>query len=446
MLLPRGPLFAGPEGVLRPGTCPLLLTGTLILFGKGSIPLSGQTIPSQGAPTPFGLISLYVDCQDIVCDHEYIRTEIPFVTHVRDRRDADVYVLMTAEATAAGGQEANLQFIGQRSFTGLDEELRYVSPPAASEDQVRQGLVRTLGRGLVRYINRTPLADDVTVLYTPTVAATASLDDPWNRWTIALNVNGYVNGEQSVKFNNLSASASASRVTEVLKISTSVHSNYSSNSFQVQQGREVVSHQRTYGLTMLAVGGVSDHASIGVRASAASSSFLNQTLTLRFAPAVEFNLFPFREATRRMLTVEYSAGATSFDYEEETIFGKLSERLFDHRLLLSLRLRQPWGSVGFGAEGSQYLDDTRKHRVIVAGNVDWNLARGLSFVTSMNVARIRDQVFLPTRGASDEEILLRQRQLATSLVAAYRVVEQRGHRSVCPPSGRTHKAIAMTLR
>lgn len=389
----------------------MLVRFGLVLLVNVASPAHAQP-SSRNGPLP-DRISLFVDCQDIVCDHAYLRTELPFVTHVRDRRDADVYVLITGQPTAEGGQEASLEFIGQRPFAGVDEDLRYVSPPAATQDQVRQGLTKMLLRGLVRYISRTSSAGDLSILYTPSVTALAPLEDPWNRWTVALSVNGFVSGQAVVKFQSLFASASANRVTETTKISTSLHSNYSSNSFQVQ-GREVVSHQRSHGLTALAVGSLTAHASAGVRASAASSSFLNQTLTLRLAPAVEFNVFPYREATRRMFTVEYSVGLTSFDYEEETIFGRLSERLPDHRVLVSLQLRQPWGSAGIGMEGAQHLNDVKKHRVIGAGNVNWNLARGLSFVTSVQGARIRDQVFLPARGASDEEILLQQRQLGTS--------------------------------
>ena len=39
------------------------------------------------------------------------------------------------------------------------------------------------------------------------------------------------------------------------------------------------------------------------------------------------------------------------------------------------------------------------------------MARGLSIGAELNASRIRDQLSLPARGASPEEILLRQRQL-----------------------------------
>jgi hypothetical protein len=267
-----------------------------------------------------------------------------------------------------------------------------VSPPAASEDQVRQALVRTLGRGLIRYVSRTTMADDVTVLYVPSAVSATPLDDPWKRWTFALSVNGFINGEQSTKFNQISATASASRVTDAVKLSTSINSNYSSNSFSIPESLDILSEQRSHGFTMLIVGSLSDRLSVGARASAASSTFLNQDLTLRLAPAIEFNIFPYRESTRRMFTLEYSAGVTSFDYKEETIFGQGP--------VVRETLGEPVRIIGRIAR--------------LSGNMNWNLARGPSFTTFVNVARIRDRVFLPARGVSDEEILLRQRQLATS--------------------------------
>ena len=41
------------------------------------------------------------------------------------------------------------------------------------------------------------------------------------------------------------------------------------------------------------------------------------------------------------------------------------------------------------------------------------VARGLSVAANVNASRIRDQLGLPARGATDEEILLRIRQLQT---------------------------------
>ena len=379
----------------------------------------GVTANAAGAQVaPAGALSrepsLFLDCQGITCDEDYVRTEVTFVRHVRERRDADVYVLVTMQPTADQGREVTLDFIGQNSFAGLDDRLRFASGPADSADAIRQKLVATLKRGLVRYLSRTALADDLTVVYMPTAATAAEpLHDRWNEWTFALSANGSMNSEELVSSSSVTVSAAANRVTTAWKVNAVALSQYSTSSFDID-GATVDAVQRSHGLTALVARGVNEHLSVGVRGSASSSTFVNQDLTVRAAPAVEFNVFPYSDATRRMFTFEYSIGATAYRYRETTIFGRTRETRADHQLLVALVLRQPWGSVGLSAEGSQFLQDWSKNSVILVGNADVSVARGLFLTTVVNLARIRDQLYLPARGASEQEILLRQRQLATS--------------------------------
>jgi hypothetical protein len=259
------------------------------------------------------------------------------------------------------------------------------------------------------------VADDIDVLYTPAARAAADVPvDPWNAWTFMATTNGYVSGEELVSSLNLGLSLSANRVTDQSKLTVSAFSQYSSSSFDLGAGGRVDTIQRNHAISGIAVKSLGDHWSAGGRSSVSASTFLNQSLAVRVAPAVEYNVFPHREATRRMLTVEYSVGVSAFNYEEETIFGRTAETLFDQRLLASLQLTQAWGSVGLGVEASHYLHDYHRNRGIVVGNADWNIARGLSLSLFASSQRIRDQLFLSARGVPPEEVLLRQRQLATS--------------------------------
>jgi hypothetical protein len=405
-----------------PLLCLLLLLSVRAAAAQPPVPdLPPRPVPNlppvavPELPVP-GAVSIYLDCQNIACDLDYFRTEIAFVAHVRSRHDADVHVLITGEPTAAGGTQATIRFIGQRAFAGDDETLRYVSAPDATADQRRQGLANTLKRGLVRYANRSLVAEGITVLYTsPADPAAVAPPDRWNRWSFAVTVNGYMSGEERVGSRSLGGSMSAGRVTDDWKVSASVYTQYDSSRFDIGGDvPRIVSVQRNHAANALVARSMGQHWAAGGRASVSSSTYLNQALTVRAAPALEFNVFPYRESTRRMLTVEYSLGATALDYEEETIFGRTRETLVDQRILASLRLTQPWGSVGLGVEGSHYLHDVRKNRAIVIGHADWSVLRGLSFSTLVSAQRIRDQVFLSARGVSDEEILLRQRQLATA--------------------------------
>ena len=360
---------------------------------------------------------MFLDCSDPACDYDFFRTEVNFVSYVRDRRDAQVYVLVVAQQTGAGGKEFRASFLGQQEFRRADDSLRYTSGPAESRDQTRRGLAQLLKRGLVRYVNHTPLAERIQIAYlAPSPLQqrpAAALRDPWKHWTFSTTVNGFFDGEQSTNAMNLSGSLTANRTTEAWKVVTSLQNRY--NQSRIDVGEETVTAiQRAYALNSLIVMSLSDRWSFGSRADLTSSNFLNQRRALRIGPAVEYNVFPYSESARRQFTFQYSMGATSFNYREETIFGKTSESLVDQRLLMSLRLLQPWGSATTSLEGSHYLEDPSKRRGILSTSIDLSLSRGLSLVTFGGVELVRDQLYLPKQGASREELLLRQRQLATS--------------------------------
>ena len=94
-------------------------------------------------------LKVYLDCRR--CDKDYIRTEITFVNYVRDRKEAQVHILVTSQRTASGGQEYTLTFIGQQDFAGKHDTLTYVSRQQDTADIIRAGIVRTLKRGLMYY-------------------------------------------------------------------------------------------------------------------------------------------------------------------------------------------------------------------------------------------------------------------------------------------------------
>jgi hypothetical protein len=74
---------------------------------------------------------------------------------------------------------------------------------------------------------------------------------------------------------------------------------------------------------------------------------------------------------------------------------------------------EPWGSTRARIEWSQYLDDLAKNRLEGVVELALRVRRGLAISAQIEGSRLRDQLSLPARGASPEEILLRQRQLAS---------------------------------
>lgn len=370
-------------------------------------------------------IFVFIECKEFFCDNEYLRTEITFVNHVRDRQSADVHVLGTAQPTGAGGRELMLQFIGQRRFAGRAETLRYVVEPNQSEDTVRVGLVRTIKVGLLPYVAQTPLINDFQITYRPRTGAgqppaATSVRDPWDFWVFRARVGGGAEGEESATEASLNGSMSANRITENWKININSTVNYRQETFkldpeeQEEEGRSTFkSVRRNAALSSLIVKSLTNHWSAGARASLSSSTFVNQDRALRVAPGFEFNVFPYREATRRQFVIQYNVGVTRVNYDRPTVFEKTAETLYDQSIIASLDVKQRWGTAEMSFEASHFLNDPGKNHMTLFGFVDLKLFRGLSLNVDGGFDRIHDQVYLAAGEATTEEILVRQRQLLT---------------------------------
>jgi hypothetical protein len=159
------------------------------------------------------------------------------------------------------------------------------------------------------------------------------------------------------------------------------------------------------------VKGLGEHWSAGAMGEVESSTFDNMKLAIVAAPAIEYNVFPYSQYTRRQLRALYAVGVGSYNYFEETIYGKTEETLPLHELSLTLEQRERWGSLQARVEWSQYLHDLSKNRLELDGEVSIRIARGFSLAVQGSGSRLRDQLSLPLRGATDEEVLLRLRQL-----------------------------------
>ena len=367
-------------------------------------------------------VRVFLDCPNSFCDFDYYRTEITFVNWVRDRQFAQVHVLVTSQETG-GGREYTLGFIGLERFAGTEDTLHYVSHTGDTQDDVRKGLGQVLRVGLVRFAARTPVAPRLEISYSAPAGAAAQVRDPWNYWVFNMRVNSSFYGEHSYKNNYVSGGLSASRITAAWKIDLSTNASYQQSDFLVpvydSTGtliREDLSRNitRSYGGEMLVVRSMGPHWSAGLKASAFSSTYSNQDLTLKAGPAIEFDVFPYSQSTRKLVTLQYALSVASFNYRDTTIFNRLSETLASQSLTVSLDIKQPWGSAGLSLEGSHYLNDFKKNHLQIFGNGNFRLYKGLSLDFFSFVSLIHDQLAIQKGGATAQEVLLRRRQLETS--------------------------------
>ncbi len=391
-------------------TVSCLLFVVLMLLAR---PVSAQD--SVSTPDPENLKEqaprVFIDCHG--CDRDFFREEIPYINYMRDRKDADVHVLVTEQSTGSGGREYTFAFIGLREFEGVNFTLVYSSGPADMRDEIRRGQVEILKRGLFPYLLNTPICELINLDYQNRVKIKpTSMKDPWNYWVFSVDLDGRFQSELSQSETSLDANISANRITPEFKFRLGLSGEFEEETFDYD-GESLTSSKQERNAAAIAVKSISDHWSVGGWVEAESNTYSNMDLYFTVAPAVEFNLFPYAESTRRQFRFLYKLGFNRANYTEETIYDKTQENLYNQSLTATLEFREPWGSASTSLEGSHYFHDLSKYRIVLQGYVSFRVIKGLSFNIRGRYQRIHDQLSLPKGDASLDEILLKRRELAT---------------------------------
>jgi hypothetical protein len=402
----------------------LVWSGVLLLVTTSSV-AAQQT--SDTAIAQDSAIRVFFDCPGFAqgCDFDFLRTEITWVNWVRDREAADVHALVSTQPTGGGGTEYTLTLIWLHRFAAKVDTLRYYASGTSTTDEARHGLAHLLELGLASYAAATPVAGRLSVTYeAPTASGAAATHDPWNAWVFTINGGAFLNGQQQVHSAQLNMSLGANRTTPQWKHDFNVYENYNQDVFKDvpvfdtlgnQIGTEDVrSISRGYGGSLLVVKSLGPRWSAGVQGSVNHSTFGNIDIGLSLGPAIEYDIFPYTESTRRQLTLQYGIAPQYYRYIDTTIFGKTHETLGRQNLTTALSVTQPWGSASVSLTASHYLQDFHQNRLVLFGGMNLRLFKGLSLNVSGDIERIHDQRALPEAGATPDEILLRRRELATS--------------------------------
>lgn len=345
-------------------------------------------------------------------DMNFIKEEIQFVNYVRDRTEADVHVLITQQRTGSGGSEYTLKFIGQGLFEDLQNELKYYSNNVDTKDESRKGLVQMLKLGLTTYAARTPICS-ILQLNLDRKVKTTSVEDRWNFWVFSVSANGRLNGEKSRQSNSLWGNASINRTTPQAKFRLGI-STYIEETRYDYEDYQGVSTSNSRSLDGLYVFSLGDHWSIGAYLNLNYSTYSNIAFGLSVHPAIEFNVFPYSESTRRQLRFLYRVGYNLDRYIEETIYDKMKDSTLSQTLTATLEFTQPWGNVEVSLEGSNYLHDFSYNRFRLSGNLSFRIIKGLSLTVDGRYSAVHDQLALRKGSADLTEVLLRRTELASS--------------------------------
>jgi hypothetical protein len=365
--------------------------------------------PAQASAATARQLKLFLDCE--ACYQDYLRSEITFVDFVRDRTEADLHVLITRAGTAGRGGEYSVQFIGLGSLAGTTQTLRTVTTTSDTDDIIRRQIATAVRVGVLQFLAREPLPPGLAVSVRTEAGPAAASADRWNKWVFSVRGSASFEGEESSRERQLGLELSADRITADWKATFGAEIDHATEEFDLDEEDPVHVERRERDVNVLVVNGLGEHWSIGASAEVESSTFDNTKLSVALAPAVEFNVFPYSSYTRRQLRLLYAAGVERNTYYETTLFGKDAETLPAHAISIAYEQREPWGSLQARTEWSQYLHDLSKTQLELEGELSLRVARGLSVSAEVNASRIRDQLALPARGATPEEILLRIRRI-----------------------------------
>ncbi|MEX2569167.1 MAG: hypothetical protein WD431_24700 [Cyclobacteriaceae bacterium] len=396
-----------------------LIIGTVFFIFTGS--LASQTLenPTKNDTTAIKsldtlsqeLISVFLDCQD--CDNSFIRQQVDFVNYVRDPNLGQVHLFINSQGTGSGGRTFTLSFIGKGEYEGINNTLTFTTLQTNTRDEERKGLNSIIELGLVPYVAHTAMADKLVVTVSDIQVEQTPEEDSWNNWIFEIYFGINFDKETNKSALDLRYGLSADHITETWRIHLRPYFNYNQRNF-IRDEEEIQSILHRNGFDGSAVRSINSHWSGGLFSTMISSTYGNINYGISLRPAIEYSFYPYKDALRKEVTLAYSAGFDKRSYLEETVFGQLAETLPSHALEFGVRIRQPWGSLRVELEGSQFLHDMSKNRLSFESDLSWRVYKGLSVNFRSEIDIVRDQLSLPKGNISLEDILLQQRQLATS--------------------------------
>jgi hypothetical protein len=371
---------------------------------------------TKGQNASSGKLKVYIDCR-LGCDFNYFKSEMNIVDFVVDRVEADLYILMTGQRMGGGGIEYTMNFYGQDKYQYYIDTLVFSTTPNATASEVRKTMLHYFMLGSSPLIAKTPYASkikiDMKVASTNGVLNENETTDRWNYWVFSVAASGQFSADQVYKNSVLGSSISANRTTNKLKLGISLSGNLSNSlySYDTTQFRVKNSNYRLY---QTLVKSFSDHWSYGYQTTISNSTFDNYKLKLSFNPAIEYNVYKYKEVNDRFFVLRYGFFVSYNDYFDTTIYNKMNETYYGHRFSGAITLNKKWGTFNGGVYYSNYFYDWALYTMGLNANTDVRIGGGLSFFVHVNASIVHNQINLVKGIISQQDLLTRQRQLGSN--------------------------------
>ncbi|MGB3005907.1 MAG: hypothetical protein WBC06_05345 [Chitinophagaceae bacterium] len=386
------------------------------------------SILSQNNKANSSEIRININCKTN-CDFQYLKTEITYVDFVPDRFLANVFIQITSQQTGSGGEEIKLFFAGQENFKDKDDTLEFIRSSVATEDEYRKELTRYLKLGLTSYIAKTSIASKINITAEVKNGETPLNDirnkkDAWNSWVFNLGSSGSLNKDDYSKQYRYTFRIDANKVTDKFKISSGI--NYSKNRREIKlDDYDNVFINDNYGVYFNPVISLTDHWSYGFYSAYIHSTFSNYETQFLFQPALEYSIFPYKEAVKKSIKLFYQIGPSWNKYIDSSYYNNTRDRTFQHSLSLYANFVQKWGSLNGWASWNSYLNSfdllgqkvkgKDVNNISVGGYLDFRIVKGLSLYIS-SYADFTKGIFPNIRKAdfNSDDILANVRQYPTT--------------------------------
>ena len=354
--------------------------------------------------------AVFLDCS--FCDFDYIRERVNFVNYVRERKEAEIYIMVTAQRTGGGGRQYVLNFIGQNKFQGKKDTLFFNTGKNATEDITRYRMQKYLKLGLLPYLTNSDILKNINIQYKGKEQEEIIITDRWNNWVFSIEISGDLDIEESNQDYDTDLELQTERITKKWKMETDFDYRYSREIYDTDDGT-ITAIRDNYDLDGLLVKSLSNHFSGGIFARLGANKYSNLNFYFQGSPAIEYNFFPYSEANLRQLCFRYHIGIRHNNYINTTLYNKNKESLLKQSLAIDLEYKRRWGEIDGYLEASNYFPDIKKSRLALHSHINLNLFKGFSFVFGGGASLIHDQISLPKEAATKEERLLRIKEVQT---------------------------------
>jgi hypothetical protein len=115
-----------------------------------------------------------------------------------------------------------------------------------------------------------------------------------------------------------------------------------------------------------------------------------------------------------MFTISYILNIRANKYYDTTLYNKIKETLMGQEMNAKFTYTEKWGRISVGAKYRAYLYNLNYFSLGANANFEIRVAGGLSVALNTSAELVRDQIYLPKGGATQQEVLTRRRQLASN--------------------------------